>query len=690
MTSITTDAYINQTTFDSYTSPITINIGIKITLIGNITDTLGKYFIIGGTGITFDGNGYTIDVSSVVDYPGLILSTNPTYTATIQNLGVLSTSTLLVGAGWIVQGNGFDAGITCDTCYSTGNFTGDYTGVYICSGGIFGYQSSGTAINCYSTGDNFGGNGFGGGIFGSYSTSSSTATNCYSTGAINSGGGIFGGNGSGTATNCYSTGTINFGGGIFSQRCSGTATNCYSTGDISNGSGGIFGANSTGTATNCYSTGAINYQSGGIFGSSSSGIATNCYSTGNMGDYAGGIFGPESSGTATNCYSTGLITGSNGRGICGYNRFGLPTGTANYCYCIGGTNIGGATYSTSIGVLGDWLDASANLTIGYDNADAWYNFNTNVPWLLGSFTSAVYSPSSVTTSSTSYTSGVGLFGATIVYTGSAVSPTYTVLSSTNTVPTVGSNGALTFSNITGNTVVKVLCYYDLTAPGFFSLDLTSTTGFVGYNINTFTLTFQSNPGPNPVPCFLVGAKIKTGKNEYSLVQDLKEGHQVYTPDGRLVPILKIDHFTCTAGKETSPYLVQKGFFGAVEDLYLSPDHGVLCEDETIRLVKHLGFMQNKTLATLHYYHLTLPNFFTDHVVANGVACESYGGNFLLQSNGNMDAIAFSVDLLRKVYCKQTSTRKHLTSRRYNVLFDHFIGGNHQMENPPKYTNLVIL
>ena len=630
-----------------YDFPISIDAGVTVSLTGDIIidSSFANIFIINASGVVFNGAGHTVTIADILSYPGLFQCNSSSFVATIENVGVLSTgtTTLVSSGGWVVQGTGLDAGITATNCYSTGDISNFF------AGGIFGQNSSGIANYCYSTG------------------------------AISSNaGGIFGS--SGTATNCYSTGDIaSDGGGIFCSSGTGTATNCYSTGAIITGAGGIFGSGSTGTATNCYSSGdIIDYAGGGIFGRyAGSGTANNCYSTGVInGNACGGIYGLQSSGTANNCYSTGTIIGGSAGGIFGNISTGIPTN----CYCIGGTTIGGSgTPVNCIAVSGSWFDASANSTIYTGTSGlVWTDIDTtstSVPWLLSSFNSNVYDPSFATAYTTTYDSGNGLFGYNSTFTGSSIAPSYQIISTVNS-PTVSvdSSGNLAFSSISGGVTytVNVLAYYDV------------SSNIVGYNLNSYTLY-----GSGDLPCFLKGTKIKTSQTEYKLIEDLKQGDKVYTPDGRFVSVLKINDFTTSADESTSPYIVPRGYHGANEfvcdqDLYLSPDHGVLCDYENIVLAKSMGFKQDMNLSKLHYYHLTLPNFFTDHVIANGVACESYGRDFLLQCNNNMDILSFHFELLNKVYCKKTLARKHITSKKYNVLLDHFIGGNPNLENSQKY------
>jgi hypothetical protein len=307
---ISSSVALTQTALNEYNWPVSITGGsagspIIVTLAENvILSNAQNYFIIKGDYITFQGNNYTITISGVPNYLGLINNGGPTVNGfnnlSIQNLGVLAvnSTTIEVGQGWIGQ-RYFSKNATnnlVSNCYSTGSIPRE-------GGGILGSNSSGTAIKCYSTGIIQGG-----GIFGSFA-SFGTATNCYSTGSIDQfGGGIFSIYTSfGTATNCYSTGSIGmYGGGIFSYYTSNsTATNCYSTGSIGMFGGGIFSLyTSNSKTTNCYSTGTIASYAGGLFGYSSNLCeANNCYSAGSIGMYGGGIFSSyTSNSTATYCY----------------------------------------------------------------------------------------------------------------------------------------------------------------------------------------------------------------------------------------------------------------------------------------------------------------------------------------------------------------------------------------------------
>ena len=616
--------------------------------------------------------------------------------------GVISTT----GSGGIF--GQYSSG-TATNCYSTGNISGSN------SGGIFGRYPRGTANYCYASGVLTGGSGIFGntasystanycyynnslgintsGIFNdaSYCTANycyysygaiissqcgaiyrasknSIANNCYVTvnfsSSSGSGGGIFAYTCTDcTANNCYYTGsTLTISAGIFSAistRC--IANNCYSTCSIPNNCGGIFGITSSNCIANyCYSTGALTGGSGGIFANTATDCSANyCYSNGSISSTSGGIFSSSNvRGTATNCYSTGTIT-SGGGGI----FMSTTSGTAVNCYCIGGTKIGGSTNTDCIGVSGTWLDVSANATIYIGTSGlVWTDISTevNVPWLLSSYNQAIYDPSfnTISDSVQTYTSPAGLFTSTTIYGGSSISPTYNLLSVsvpeyTTTINTT--TGVLTISNNPeGSIVSNILCYY------------TYNSAKVGYNFSAYTLTA-------PIPCFLLGTKIKVSPTEYKLIQDLKEGDFVYTSDERVVPILKINHYNVLPNPLSSPYIIPEGYrygeFVCDQDLYLSPEHAVLIDSDKLVPVKALGFQQDTTLTDLTYFHITLPNFFTDHLVANGIPCESYAGESALQSSGNYISMYFNHEIFKKVYDKQHFIRKNLTFEKYNRIVE---------------------
>ena len=109
---------ITQALINSYTFPVTINGGtssrpVLITFGENLTigSSIGTsgYFIIGSEYITINGNGKTVTINDVPNYPGLIQNGTSSTVAkkniSIENIGIISSgiSNLTNDGGWLCQ-----------------------------------------------------------------------------------------------------------------------------------------------------------------------------------------------------------------------------------------------------------------------------------------------------------------------------------------------------------------------------------------------------------------------------------------------------------------------------------------------------------------------------------------------------------------------------------------------------------
>lgn len=381
---------INWTPISAY--PLTINNTVSPTQVSvifttNMTFTSGtQYFIINSNDILVDGEGYTMTISSVTGYQGLISIASGKKNITTQNFKISSSSSSLASyAGWLY-------GDSCASSASSGTYT---------------------VSNCSSNGpiptD-------GGGIIGrnfllSASGCTLTVTKCFSVGAIatsNAGGicGYYFLNGSSSCTvtiqNCYSLGSIaGAAGGIIGGSCcvstpgssSVTVQNCYSLGNIGSGAGGIVGPSAIyTTVSNCYSTGTGTTNTGAIFGSSTGAtcVASRCYASGAS---ASSIMGSSSSGTVSNCYSEAANSSSG------------------------------------------WSDTHA-LSVLQSYGTIWLSVSANTQWFLLAFNAAVYASlnqSAVPSSNGTVTSYAGLFSSPYTYTIVAPPSNFSINSSTGVI-----------------------------------------------------------------------------------------------------------------------------------------------------------------------------------------------------------------------------------------------------------------
>lgn len=309
--------------------------GKTVTLKTNITLS-GAWTPIGNSSIgfdgTFDGGSHTVFglyINSTSKYQGLF--GRITSNGVIKNLGV------------------------------DGSVTGDE---YI--GGIVGYNSRGSVINCTHDSGTVTGEEYVGGVVGY--NNAGTITDCVNSGTVTGNeysGGIVGYNESGSISDCTNSGTVktsgnrkdNMGGIVGNIRGSGNSvTGCSNSGDVmgqttetrqTEAVGGIVGYGSNGFIAMCYNTGTITsngWHVGGILGDSSGSKVELCYNTGDVTSSTGvgGIVGYEiDRGRAANCYNTGTITATNNSGSAGGifggvdDYFTTQTGSITCCYNIG-------------------------------------------------------------------------------------------------------------------------------------------------------------------------------------------------------------------------------------------------------------------------------------------------------------------------------------------------------------------
>lgn len=195
-------------------------------------------------GVTFDGQGYKLTLTSGDHYGLFDLPSTSAPDLFIQNLEVDGTSaTLFNNRGFLLNTSPSGINGTIKNCYAHGSLPAD-------TGGIAGRVYSATNLNferCYFSGSitNF----YAGGIIGFLSTISGTIniTECYSLCSISGGtysagivGTIWAGTGTVNITNCYHSGSITAGGnraGIVAYYQPGSTilniNNCYCTeGDL--------------------------------------------------------------------------------------------------------------------------------------------------------------------------------------------------------------------------------------------------------------------------------------------------------------------------------------------------------------------------------------------------------------------------------------------------------------------------
>ena len=155
-----------------------------------------------------------------------------------------------------------------------------------------------------------------------------------------------------------------------------------------------------------------------------------------------------------------------------------------------------------------------------------------------------------------------------------------------------------------------------------------TPGHANSEITTATYTIHQ------VPCILSKTLIRTPDgNEY--VDNLKEGDLIITDDNRIVPIIQILKYQMNSPTESSyPVCIPKNYFGSNipdRDTYISQNHAIkLTNEYWIYGGHHLKYFKKHIVKPL-YYHILLPNYFRDNLIANNMFIESWSGLLLENS-----------------------------------------------------------
>ena len=133
-----------------------------------------------------------------------------------------------------------------------------------------------------------------------------------------------------------------------------------------------------------------------------------------------------------------------------------------------------------------------------------------------------------------------------------------------------------------------------------------------------------------VPCFMEGTRIATPQGEVA-VEALRIGDVVLTASGAALPIiwtgqakLECQHYASPAA--VWPVRIRAGAFGPIQpsaDLYLSPDHAIVCGDVLIP-VKYLvngSSITQVAQPVVQYHHIELASH--EVVLAQGLPVETY-------------------------------------------------------------------
>jgi photosystem II stability/assembly factor-like uncharacterized protein len=155
----------------------------------------------------------------------------------------------------------------------------------------------------------------------------------------------------------------------------------------------------------------------------------------------------------------------------------------------------------------------------------------------------------------------------------------------------------------------------------------STPGYGNSQISTATYIIHI------VICILSKTLIRTPMGD-QYIDTLKDGDLIITGNGNIVPIIQIIKFYIENPNELSyPVCIPKDYFGKNmpdKNTYLSRNHAIkLFNNKWIYGGNHPNYFSLYKIKPL-YFHILLPNYFTDDIIANNIIIESWSG-FLLKN-----------------------------------------------------------
>jgi hypothetical protein len=168
-----------------------------------------------------------------------------------------------------------------------------------------------------------------------------------------------------------------------------------------------------------------------------------------------------------------------------------------------------------------------------------------------------------------------------------------------------------------------------------TLTLNSTSGgrnyFTYIGPNTESLLTINPPGVTALPCFVSGTRILTPNGE-TFIENLHTGDIIMTADGRKVPIKMYSTNVSKTTDVTAPYFIPANAFRTNYppcNITLSPKHAIqsakgVWQIPQFAAEKYSAIKRVSIGESVTYYHIELPNYFTDNIVANGSVCESLG------------------------------------------------------------------
>jgi hypothetical protein len=150
----------------------------------------------------------------------------------------------------------------------------------------------------------------------------------------------------------------------------------------------------------------------------------------------------------------------------------------------------------------------------------------------------------------------------------------------------------------------------------------------------------SGSGNGQIPCIVAGQRVRTPSGDV-LIETLKDGDLILTPDNRSVPIRIYSSTIKQTTKMSAPIRIPAHTFAPSyppNDIQLSANHAIQKSKKVWELPIHAmkrysAIRQAPIGQSVTYYHIETPNYLKDNLIVEGSVIESLGANFM-KRNGH--------------------------------------------------------
>lgn len=150
----------------------------------------------------------------------------------------------------------------------------------------------------------------------------------------------------------------------------------------------------------------------------------------------------------------------------------------------------------------------------------------------------------------------------------------------------------------------------------------------------------SGSGNGQIPCIVAGQRVRTPSGNV-LIETLKDGDLILTPDNRSVPVRIYSSTIKQTTEMSAPIRIPAHTFAPSyppNDIQLSPNHAIQKSKKVwelpIHAMKRYSAIRQAPIGhSVTYYHIETPNYLKDNLIVEGSVIESLGVNFM-KRNGH--------------------------------------------------------